>query len=270
MDTPPSGAAWGELLKQYDAYMRAAGRSAGTIRLHRYKVLDLAERVARPGDVTEQHLLEVLANPSWKAETRRSTRSCFRSFFGWAAKKGHLEQDPSADLPTVPVPAAEPRPTPPLVLRRSLRDAEPRERFMLLLGAAAGLRASEIARVHEHHWDGERLTVLGKGGKLRHVNVGDPTLIGLLDELRGYAFPNRWTGEPITAGHVSKLLSLALAETWTGHTLRHRYGTVTLAATKDLLAVGQQMGHSRPETTQRYCQVDEDRRRAVGAAAAVA
>lgn len=272
MNTLSRGAVtWAELLSIYIAFLSAAGRSPGTVRLHRYKLMDLAVLVASPDEVTDRLLLEVLSrNPAWKPETRKSTRSAYRSFFGWACRAGYLPDDPSCDLPTVTVPPAEPRPTPPLVLKRSLRRADDRERFMLLLGAAAGLRACEIARVHEHDWDGHRLRVLGKGGKLRHVHVGDSTLGTLLDDLEGYAFPNRVTGEPITAGHVSRLLSRALDQTWTGHTLRHRYGTATLAVTKDLLAVGQQMGHSRPETTQRYCRVDEDRLVAVGAAAAVA
>lgn len=267
---PSRGAAWGALLRDYDIHLRAAGRAAGTIRLHRYKLLDLAERVKSPALVTIEHLLAVLANPAWKPETRKSTRSVYRSFFSWACRAGHLLTDPSRDLPAISIPEAEPRPTPPLVLRRSLRDAQPRERFMLLLGAAGGLRACEIARVHAFDWDGQRLRVLGKGGKMRHVHIGDPALADLLNQLEGYAFPNRSTGQPITAGHVSRLLSRALDETWTGHTLRHRYGTTALAATKDLLAVGKQMGHSRPETTQRYCRVEEDRLAAVGAAAAVA
>lgn len=259
---------WGNALDDFDRHQRAAHRSAGTIRLYRYRLEDLAALTHAPADVDEALLLHVLARPGWSAETRKSVRTAYRSFFAWARRTRRIDEDPAADLPPVTVPRAAPRPAPELVVRRSLRDAQPRERFMVLLGAYAGLRCCEIALVHSHEWTGRALRVAGKGGKIRSVPIVQLELVDELDALEGYAFPNRWTGLPLTAGHVSRLLSRALSETWTGHTLRHRFGTVSLEGTKDLLAVGEVMGHSRPETTQRYCRVGEDRLRAVAAAAA--
>ena len=185
-----------------------------------------------------------------------------------AVQTGRLSHDPSVGLPPIRVPDAEPRPAPESVVRRAVRELDGRERLMVLLGAYAGLRCCEIARVHASDWDGAALRVVGKGGKSRAVRVARPELVDELDRLNGWAFPNRWTGEPLTAGHVSRLLSRALAETYTGHQLRHRFGTVALEGTKDLLAVGRAMGHSRPETTQRYCVVSSDRLAAVADAAA--
>lgn len=262
---PPT---WAVLLAGFDAYMRAAGRSPGTIRLYRYRIATLAEIVRRPSDVTTDVLLMLLGNPGWKPDTRKSVRTSYRTFFAWAVRTHRLDVDPAADLPPITVQPGLPRPTPELVVRRSLRAVDDRERFMILLGAYAGLRCAEIAAVHSDQWDGTRLRVLGKGNKIRHVPILQQQLVAELDALDGFAFPNRWTGQPITPGHVSKLLSAALVETWTGHTLRHRFGTVSLEGTKDLLAVGEVMGHSRPETTQRYCRVGADRLTAVAAAAA--
>lgn len=259
---------WNQLLADFDTHQRAAGRSPGTIRLYRYRIQILAETVRRPDDVTADLLLNLMGNPTWKPETRRSVRSAYCTFFAWAVKSGRLESNPADQLPSVRVVAGPPRPTPELVVRESLRQAEPREAFMVMLGAYAGLRCLEIARVHRDHWDGQTLTVLGKGRKTRLVPIVQADLVQLLNDLQGAAFPNRWTGEPLTPGCVSKLLSRALSETWTGHTLRHRFGTRALAGTKDLLAVGKVMGHSRPETTQRYCEVADDRLRAVAVAAA--
>lgn len=259
---------WAAALAAFDAYLRASGRSPGTIRLYRYRIGDLAELVKQPADVTADLLLSLLGHPTWKPDTRKSVRTSYRAFFGWAYRTKRLDHDPSADLPPITAHAGPPRPTPEIVVRRSLRDADDRERFMIQLGAYAGLRCAEIAAVHSDQWDGRALRVLGKGRKVRVVPVVHQALVDRLDLLEGYAFPNRWTGLPITPGHVSKLLSQALDQTWTGHTLRHRFGTVTLEATKDLLAVGEVMGHSRPETTKRYCLVGADRLLAVAQAAA--
>lgn len=66
------------------------------------------------------------------------------------------------------------------------------------------------------------------------------------------------------------LLSRALPEGWTGHTLRHRMASVSYAATRDLLAVGAVLGHSRPETTQRYVRMPDDALRAAVSAASAA
>jgi integrase len=66
---------------------------------------------------------------------------------------------------------------------------------------------------------------------------------------------------------VSKLLSRALPPGWTGHTLRHRLATAAYGGTRDLLAVSALLGHSRPETTQRYVRLPDDAIRAAVAAA---
>jgi integrase/recombinase XerC len=139
---------------------------------------------------------------------------------------------------------------------------------MFLLAAYAGLRCCEVALVHAEDWDGRRLRVLGKGGKVRMVRVVRPELVELLDVLDGYAFPNPRTGQPIGRAHVSRLMREALPGRWTGHKLRHRYATVALDETKDILAVGNQLGHSRADTTQRYCRVATERLDAVAVAAA--
>ena len=44
----------------------------------------------------------------------------------------------------------------------------------------------------------------------------------------------------------------------TFHALRHRYGTLAYQATRDLVAVGRQMGHSSPVTTAIYAAASDD------------
>ena len=44
----------------------------------------------------------------------------------------------------------------------------------------------------------------------------------------------------------------------TFHSLRHRYGTLAYQATRDLVAVGRQMGHSSPVTTAIYAAAADD------------
>jgi integrase len=91
---------------------------------------------------------------------------------------------------------------------------------MILLGAYAGLRCMEIARVHSRDWDGSGLYVTGKGGKTRYVPIIRMDLRRALSSCDGYLFPGQ-DGGHLSAGYVSKRLARALPAGWTGHTLRH-------------------------------------------------
>lgn len=249
-------AGWPAAVGEYVTAMRAAGRSPGTVRLHRYYLAGLAERHRSPWTLGSRELLAFLSVPHWAPETRKSARGVVRGFYRWAHGAGYLADDPAAALPAVRVPVALPRPTPEhLVAQLVARDD--RLGFMGQLAAYGGLRAAEIARVHQLDVAGDVLTVHGKGGKVRAVPVVNRRLLAQLQALDGWAFPNG-LGSHVSAGHVSRLLSAAMPPGWTAHTLRHRMATTAYHGTRDLLAVGAVLGHSRPETTQRYVLMPDD------------
>lgn len=250
--------------------MRAAGRARGTIRLHSHYLGNLAEQLPDPWQATTEDLQAFLAPDHWAPETRKSARGALRSFYRWAHKSGHIDADPAAELDPVTVPPAKPRPTPEDVVRAALAAARPRERFMVMLAAYGGLRCAEIATVHRDSLVGDVLRVYGKGGKQRDVPIINAELLAELRRVDGWAFPNRQTGLPMTPGHITRLLSRTLPGDWTGHTLRHRMGTQAYAGTRDLLAVGALLGHTRPETTQRYVLMPDDAVRAAAKAASAA
>lgn len=253
-------------MDQYLTALRAAGRSPGTIRLHRYYLSALADQLRNPWSATTPQLLSFLAVEHWRPETRKSARAVVRGFYRWAHGAGYIEHDPSSSLPSVRVPPAVPRPTPEYLVRKLVRD-DSRLGFMAQLAAYCGLRAAEIARVHGHDLVDGQLLIRGKGGRLRAVPVVDPALHARLAALGDrWAFPNG-QGSHLSPGHVSRLLSRAMPPGWTAHTLRHRMATQAYAGTRDLLAVGAVLGHSRPETTQRYVRLPDDALRAAVSAA---
>lgn len=254
------------MLNDYDAAQRAAGRASGTIRLHRYHLAILCELVRTPDAVTTDQLVVILSAAAWAPETRKSVRGSFRSFFRWAYQSGRLGWDPSESLPSVRVPQAVARPAPERVVQAGM-VAGGRAAFMVMLAAYAGLRACEIARVHSDHLTADVLRVVGKGSKCREVPIVHAELLERLAAVSGWAFPNGY-GSHLTPGHVTRLVSAALPEGWTAHTLRHRMATVAYAGTRDILAVGCLLGHSRPETTQRYVRMPDDAVRAAAKSAA--
>ena len=267
---PGMNPSWATLLDKFDTYQRAANRSPGTRRLYRYRLLSLAKIVDKPAEVTYDVLLTIQSRADWAPDTAKSVRTAYRTFFAWADRFGHLDGNPAQHLPTVRVPDGLPRPTPEKIMRRTiLTTNEKRVRFMLMLAGYGGLRCCEIASLRGEWWDGRTLRVVGKGSKTRLVPIRHGELVALLDlQPDGPVFPNHWTGQPITPGYVCKLLGEALPDGWTAHTLRHRFGTVTLEKTKDVFAVADIMGHASANTTRRYGKVSAKRLNKVAKAAA--
>lgn len=250
---------WDEAIAGYALAMRAAGRSVGTMRLHAHYLRQIRGCAPCPAHVTTARLRELLANEGWAPETRRSCRSVAARFFRWAHAEGLIPDDPAARLDPVTVPSALPHPAPERVIADALARCAPRERAMILLGAYAGLRCCEIAQVHSSRWDPhtQRLTVIGKGSKERRVPVVRDDLLAVLNGMDGYLFPGRVDGH-LSPRTVSKILSRELPGDWTAHALRHRAATAAYSGTRDVLAVGAMLGHSKPETTKRYILMPDD------------
>lgn len=82
-------------------------------------------------------------------------------------------------------------------------------------------------------------------------------LNGYLERIKeGWLFPTPRATGPIGAIRVGELVSRALPEHWTCHSLRHRFATKAYRASHDLLLVQRLLGHSKPETTAMYVQLD--------------
>ena len=244
-----------------------AGHSPGTVRIRRSYITRLGRRCPDPWRVTLADLVEFLAVPTWKTDTRAAGRSAVRSFYSWALVAGHVDRDPSLQLPRVAVPAGQPRPVPADVADAALQRASGRERLMLLLALHAGLRRSEIARVHTRDVVDGCLRVTGKGGKVRTIPLSDVLADALAARPAGWVFPGAIDGH-LSADRVGKIVTGLLGDGWTTHTARHRFATTGYAVERDLLAMQQLLGHAKPETTARYAAVPAGAlRRAVAAAA---
>lgn len=253
------------------SWLRASGKPETTVRLRTYQLRRFLECHPHPWMVTTSQLVEWLANPSWSAGTKKSFRSALRSFYGWGVLMGYVSPDPTARLPPVRVPSRPARPAPERAVATGLLAADERVQLMLRLAAFQGLRRGEIARIHSDDVTedlvGWSLRVHGKGAKVRVIPLADDIAGDLRGRPRGWAFPSPGGGH-LTEQHVGKLISRALPDGWTAHTLRHRFATVAYAGTRDLLAVQEMLGHSKPETTRGYVQLPQDALRAAVAAAA--
>lgn len=260
-------------ITKWAIWLRAAGRPATTIELRTYHVRRVMREIGTdPWTLSVEDLMSYLASKSWSPETRRSYRASLRGFYAWGQATGRRADSPAALLPPVKLPRRVPRPTPDRIYRDALATADDRARLMVELAGVCGLRRGEIAGLRRDHVQadliGHSLVFPGKGGHERRVPLPDFLAAELLGRPPGWIFPSPARSGPLTAAHVGKIVSRLLPDGWTCHTLRHRCATVAYQATRDLRAVQELLGHSKPETTALYTQVPQDAIRAAIAATA--
>lgn len=246
----------GQLGETWIAWCQAEGISLNTI-LRRRAVLatigdaGTADRdQVEPWWATRRHL-----SPA----TRANDLACLRAFYKWAQRWEHRADDPTIRLDAPKVPQGQPRPISDADLAHVLATSTGPAHRAILLGAYAGLRISEAAAADWADVEGNRLRATGKGSKTRTVSIS-PELPGML-------------GGPARSGNIvrqvgacdTRALARIVRQAFkaadvdvTFHQLRHRFATVGLRASHDLVAVGRQLGHASPATTAVYTAIADE------------
>ena len=187
--------------------------------------------------------------------TRSNDLAILRTFYAWCRRWEHRDDDPTLRIDAPKVPRGLPRPMSRADLTRLLPTLPDDLRRAVCLGAYGGLRVSEAAALTWHDVDLEtrRVRVLGKGGKTRLIGMSPLLLDELLPDTGGNVVTAG--GAPYSAAALQRRVNRAIRAArvdCTYHQLRHRFGTVALAATGNLLAVSRAMGHASPATTAIY------------------
>lgn len=240
-------------------YLEAEGVPANTIATRR-RVL---RSVATAGTATREDVEAWWADRRDRSPaTRSNDLACLRSFYRWCRRWEHREDDPTLRIDAPKVDKGLPRPINRTDLQRLLTTLPDDLRRAVALGAYAGLRVSEVAALRWVDVDVEarRARILNsKGNKSRVVAIGTV----LVDQLLPDTGRNVVTGSDnaysaaVLQRRVNRAIRAAGIDA-TFHQLRHRYGTLAYQATRDLVAVGRQMGHSSPVTTAIYAAASDD------------
>jgi site-specific recombinase XerD len=283
-----------ELIEAYVRYLLAERNlSPYTLRNYRTDLADFARYLDQEGidglradRVTFRRYLAALKESGVASGSIGRKVSTIRGFYRWLVREGRLESSP---LTAVTAPKREMRL--PSVLSRehlsavieSADEDTPqglRNRAILELMYAGGVRLSEIVRLDAQHLDlGERaLLVRGKGNKERIVLFGDPAARALGRYLRDgrpqlasgpepALFLNR-DGGRLSGRSIQQIvrkhaLRAGLDERVFPHLLRHSFATHLLDGGADLRIVQQLLGHASVNTTQIYTHVTEERQREV-------
>ena len=243
--------------------------------------------IRMPGEVTVDHLAAHLRHLSRGRglDARSIVRhlATMRVFFRWLHANFRIEKDPARLLERPTTWKKLPGTLTPGQMKKLVECpcAEHgalwlRDRAMLELMYAAGLRASEVGAIKLNDYVKELaiVKVTGKGNKQRIVPIGEPALAAVeryLAELRPhlarfqdgrdqYRLLLSHTGRPLERVAVWQLVrKYALAAGIRGvhpHLLRHSFATHLVAGGADLRVIQELLGHSDIGTTQVYTHVD--------------
>lgn len=208
--------------------------------------------------------------------TKRRLISAVRGFYKFLMFDGHVTANPAEDLVS---------PQKAVYLPRFLNQAEIdqllaapdtsteiglRDRALLELMYACGLRVSEAAnvRMHDIDLDAGILTTTGKGSKTRRVPVGTSAV----EWVKSYMSARRGkenveidnlfvsaAGFPINRQIIHSLIAQYAGkcglEGVSPHTLRHSFATHLVQNNADIRSVQQMLGHADISTTQIYTHI---------------
>jgi integrase/recombinase XerD len=210
------------------------------------------------------------------AATLQRKAACLRSFYRHLRREGIVERDPTAALRLPPREHRLPQVLTGHEVARLLagpRGAEPgplRDRALLELIAASGLRASEAIGLYAADVDRRRrvLRVRGKAARDRvvplrgtalaavaaYLDRGRPVLVGPRAEL--HLFVNRRGGR-LTRQGLYKIVqgyaeAAGLAGRMSPSTLRHTFASHALAGGRDIRSLQEILGHADIASTQLY------------------
>lgn len=248
----------------------------------------LAERGVRVADATRRDIMDFSAmgrREGLSESTVARRLMALRTFYAWLAGEGAIAGNPAETVE---------RPKSAMRLPKALTEGQTaalldaaasgggpaglRDRAMLELLYASGLRASELASltIDDLNLQEGFLRCQGKGGKQRVVPVGRSAtgaLVAYLEHGRpalvregspdAILFLSA-RGRPMTRKSlwqvVAKAARLAgLAGKVHPHTLRHCFATHLLSHGADIRAIQEMLGHADIATTQVYTHVDAEK-----------
>jgi integrase/recombinase XerD len=278
-----------------DAIWSEHGLADATLAAYRGDLTQLARWLPEGVPLTRAERAQLLAYLAHRNAPGSSPRSAarllssLRRFYRWAVRDGRRKDDPTAliEMPRqgrpLPKTLSEPDVEALLAAPDTDTDLGLRDRAMLELLYATGLRVSELVRLDVHQVNLRQgvVRVVGKGGRERLVPVGEAALEWLAVYMRraraavldGGATDTLFLtrrGRAMTRQNFWYLIRrhAATAGIRTGlspHGLRHAFATHLLNHGADLRVVQMLLGHVDLSTTQIYTHVARARLQALHA-----
>lgn len=281
----PTEATWQDALARFDDWQLARGMGEKTRRAYGVDLAQLAEWAAArelgPHALTHRelrHFAGVVSERGAMKSTVARKLAAIRTFYRHLVERGELEANPAELVASPKKDAYLPkvlRPDEVAELLERIPGSTPldlRDRALLELAYAAGLRAEELVNLNvaDLDADAEEVRVEGKGGRTRVVPVGEHAWKALdRYQARGRTALNSGVSEALFLSKTGRRLStsdvrrrLRLQTRRAGvspHTFRHSFATHLLEGGADLRTIQELLGHSSISTTQTYTRVESKR-----------
>jgi site-specific recombinase XerD len=256
----------------------AAGRSKATVRSYGSDLSQLALMLDGKTDLTTDSLRRFLRTYAPSPVTRARKLATLRAFVRFLRETERIDSDPTemleAPIRRRRLPKALSQHQAEALIEQEPPGKTPlRDRAILELAYAAGLRAAELASAKPSDLDlkDRSLKVHGKGNKERIALFGEACREAMSDYMEnervdGVALFTNAHGRPITTRTVQNVIkkwarAAGLPDDVTPHTLRHSFATHLLDGGADLKTVQQLLGHENLATTQVYTHVSIERLR---------
>ena len=281
----PVEASWEDVLARFDDWQLARGMGEKTRRAYGVDLAQLAEwassRDRGPHDLTHRelrHFAGVVSERGAMKSTVARKLAAIRTFYRHLVERGELQANPAELVSSPKKDAYLPKVLKPgevAELLERIPGSTPldlRDRALLELAYAAGLRAEELVNLDVKNLDAdaEEVRVEGKGGRTRVVPVGEHAWRALERYLaRGRTALNTGesealflskTGRRLSTSDIRRRLRIQTRRAGvTPHTLRHSFATHLLEGGADLRTIQELLGHSSISTTQTYTRVESKR-----------
>lgn len=254
------------------------GLSDHTLKNYRKTLNDFGSHIQKPvSDITTLDIRNWLADhPNIKISTLRYYVSVLKSFFDHLINEGTINIDPTRKIKNPKLPKRVPKALN-LDELEILREGciTLREKALLEVFYATGCRLAEVRNLNwsDINWSEKSLSVIGKGNKERIVFINSRAVFALKKYLKTRNDKDRALfvtekGKPRRLSersiqYIFKKIStrVTIEKNIHPHVMRHSFATTMMnhgARIEDLQGL---LGHSSPNTTQGYAQVNLQRRK---------
>lgn len=268
---------WMEDLEDFLMSKALEGKSPETIKRYSYELNRILSYINKcvtdilPGDISGYMRMYKRVRQVGN-QTLKNVRTVYSSFFAWLRDRDRIRKNPMILVEDVKVESVIRKPYSDEERERMFRACTNlRDKAMLEFLYSSAVRVSELARLDRKdiRFGTKDLIVYGKGGKERRVYINERTNLYLREYLQSRTddHPALFVGvkaphERITKAGIEDTIRRIgrRAGVEKAHPHRFRRTALTNALNRGMPLQEAMIlaGHAKPETTMRYCTVDQE------------
>lgn len=253
------------------------GKSVSTVKRYRYELNRLLSYINKAvsdisdGDISG-YMRAYKTTCNISNQTLQNVRAVFSTFFVWLRDRNRIRKNPMILVENIKVEKKIKKPFSDSEKEKLLRNCEKlRDLAMMEFLYSTAVRVSELValNIEDVHFGESDLIVYGKGGKERVVYLNEKTNLYMKEYLKSRDDTNpalfvssKNPHERLTKAGVEYILRTIGKRAMVQKTHPHRFRRTALTnALNRGMPLQEAMilaGHSKPETTMRYCSVDQE------------